>query len=208
MQQERILKFLKFDIDYTIIPHKALSFTKKNKNKNNWDYYPSYQQYVDMMNLFSDSFPNICKLHNLGTLSSGRKILIIQISDNVKKKMNLHSYILLSMHGDDMISVISLRLIDYILNEYGNNQRITNLAMRLIFGLTFCKSRWSILGEIKCKLCNTSYNVNWIDLNRNYPDPENGPHPDGNLYQEETNIFIGSYRTLLIFHFLQIYMVE
>jgi hypothetical protein len=30
-----------------------------------------------------------------------------------------------------------------------------------------------------------------VDLNRNYPDPEDGPHPDGNPYQEETNIFLG-----------------
>ena len=95
------MEFLKFDIDYTIIPHKALSFT--NKNKNNWDYYPSYQQYVDMMNLFSDSFPNICKLHNLGTLSSGRKILIIQISDNVGQKEDEPSFLYTSsMHGDEL----------------------------------------------------------------------------------------------------------
>ena len=35
------------------------------------------------------------------------------------------------------------------------------------------------------------YNSNFIDLNRNYPDPEDGPHPDGNPYQQETNIFLG-----------------
>ena len=27
-----------------------------------------------------DSFPNICKLHNLGTLSSGKEVLCVQIS--------------------------------------------------------------------------------------------------------------------------------
>ena len=37
----------------------------------------------------------------------------------------------------------------------------------------------------------TRYNANSVDLNRNYPDPEDGPHPDGNPYQAETIIFLG-----------------
>jgi len=34
------------------------------------------------------------------------------------------------------------------------------------------------------------YNANNVDLNRNYPDPEDGPHPDGNPWQEETVAFM------------------
>jgi hypothetical protein len=33
-----------------------------------------------------------------------------------------------------------------------------------------------------------------IDLNRNYPDPDNGPHPDGYDYQPETKIFMQAAR--------------
>jgi len=29
-----------------------------------------------------------------------------------------------------------------------------------------------------------------VDLNRNFPDPDNGPNPDGNTYQPETEIFM------------------
>lgn len=36
----------------------------------------------------------------------------------------------------------------------------------------------------------TRYNINNVDLNRNYPDPEDGAHPDGNTYQAETQIFM------------------
>ena len=60
--------------------------------KNNWDYYPTYEEYVDMMIAFADSFPDICKLHHLGTLNSGREILIIQISDNVGQKEDEPSF--------------------------------------------------------------------------------------------------------------------
>jgi len=30
-----------------------------------------------------------------------------------------------------------------------------------------------------------------VDLNRNYPDPQDGPHPDGNSWQDETLMFMG-----------------
>ena len=45
------------------------------------------------MMTIADSFPNICKLHNLGTLNSGREILIVQISDNVGVKENEPSFL-------------------------------------------------------------------------------------------------------------------
>ncbi|NOR88128.1 MAG: T9SS type A sorting domain-containing protein, partial [Bacteroidales bacterium] len=36
----------------------------------------------------------------------------------------------------------------------------------------------------------TRYNANGIDLNRNYPDPREGAHPDGNAWQAETVAFM------------------
>ena len=65
-------EFLKLEIEHTIIKYEPLNFS--NGNKNNWAYYPTYQEYVDMMIAFSDSFPQICKTHSLGTLNSGREI--------------------------------------------------------------------------------------------------------------------------------------
>ena len=61
----------------------------------------------------------------LGTLSSGREILIAQISDNVGQKENEPSFLYTSsMHGDELAGyVLSLRLIDYILNNYTDNQK-------------------------------------------------------------------------------------
>ncbi|MEM9930355.1 MAG: M14 family zinc carboxypeptidase, partial [Bacteroidota bacterium] len=40
----------------------------------------------------------------------------------------------------------------------------------------------------------TRGNANGVDLNRNYPDPDDGPHPDGYDYQPETKIFMQAAR--------------
>jgi hypothetical protein len=36
----------------------------------------------------------------------------------------------------------------------------------------------------------TRYNANGVDLNRNFPDPAAGPHPDTNPWQDETKAFM------------------
>ena len=107
-------KFLRLDVNYTIIKKESLNFTKGSKN--NWDYYPTYQQYIDMMTSFADSFPDICKTHHLGTLNSGREIVIVQISDNVGQKEDEPSFLYTSsMHGDELSGyVLSLRLIVHL----------------------------------------------------------------------------------------------
>ena len=185
-------EFLKLNIDYTIIKKEPLNFT--NNSKNNWDYYPTYQQYVDMMIAFADSFPNICKLHHLGTLNSGREILIVQISDNVSQKENEPSFLYTSsMHGDELAGyILSLRLIDYILNGYDNNPRLTELVNEIDIWINpLANPDGAYAGGNQDVWSATRYNANWNDLNRNYPDPEDGQHPDGSPWQDETVIFMG-----------------
>ncbi len=185
-------EFLKLGIDYKIIPKKIISYNSGSKN--NWDYYPTYEEYVDMMIAFADSFPDICKLHNLGTLNSGKEILIVQISDNVGQKEDEPSFLYTSsMHGDELAGyILSLRLIDYILNGYNNNTRLTGLVNEIDIWINpLANPDGAYYGGNQDVWSAIRYNSNWVDLNRNYPDPEDGAHPDGNPYQEETNIFLG-----------------
>ena len=185
-------EFLKLGIDYKIIPKKIISYN--NGSKNNWDYYPTYEEYEDMMMAFADSFPDICKLHHLGTLNSGREILIVQISDNVGQKEDEPSFLYTSsMHGDELAGyILSLRLIDYILNGYINNTRLTELVNEIDIWINpLANPDGAYYGGNQDVWSAIRYNSNWVDLNRNYPDPEDGAHPDGNPYQEETNIFLG-----------------
>ncbi len=185
-------KFLQKGINYQLINSKPLDFI--NNSKNNWSSYPTYTEYTEMMQSFSDSFPAICKLHHLGTLNSGREILIVQISDNVGKKEDEPSFLYTSsMHGNELTGyVLSLRLIEHILHGYGNNQRLTDLVNEIDIWINpLANPDGAYAGGNQDVWSATRYNANWIDLNRNYPDPQDGPHPDGNSYQTETNIFLG-----------------
>ena len=184
-------KFLKENIEFKLI-NNQVSFD--NISKNNWDYYPTYNQYVDMMYAFADSFPNICKVHSLGTLNSGREILIVNISDNVGKKENEPSFLYTSsMHGDELTGyVLMLRFIDDILNNYNTNNRITYLVNEIDIWINpLANPDGAYAGGNSNVWGATRSNANFIDLNRNFPDPQDGPHPDGNPWQEETLIFMG-----------------
>ena len=190
--QKEFSKFLALEIEYKIIKKEPLKYVKKSKS--NWDYYPTYQQYANMMQAFADSFPNICKLHHLGTLSSGREMLIVQISNNVGIKENEPSFLYTSsMHGDELAGyILSLRLIDHILNAYGNTLQLTQLVDNIDIWINpLANPDGAYYGGNQDVWSATRYNANWIDLNRNYPDPQDGPHPDGNAYQNETTIFMG-----------------
>lgn len=183
--------FLKENIEFKLI-NNQVSFD--NISKNNWDYYPTYNQYVDMMYAFADSFPNICKVHSLGTLNSGREILIVNISDNVGQKENEPSFLYTSsMHGDELTGyVLMLRFIDDILNNYNNNSRITHLVNEIDIWINpLANPDGAYAGGNSNVWGATRSNANFIDLNRNFPDPQDGPHPDGNPWQEETLIFMG-----------------
>lgn len=193
--KQEFLEFLKKDIPYNIVK-KPIRF-KSNKidfSKSSWNTYPSYQEYIDMMQAFADSFPSICKIHSLGTLSSGREILIAQISDNVGQKENEPSFLYTSsMHGDELAGyILTLRLIDEILNGYGNDARLTNLVNEIDIWINpLANPDGAYAGGNQDVFGASRYNANWKDLNRNYPDPEDGQHPDGNAWQDETLIFMG-----------------
>jgi hypothetical protein len=145
------------------------------------------------MQSFADSFPTICKLHNIGTLNSGREILIVQISDNVGLKENEPSFLYTSsMHGNELTGyVLMLRLIDELLNGYGSNSKYTNIINEVDIWINpMANPDGAYFGGNHTVQNAIRYNGSFVDLNRNYPDITNGNHPDGNPWQEETIIFM------------------
>ena len=162
--KNQFIDFLKLEIDYQIIED-VINISQTNKTRSNWNFYPTYQEYENMMQAFADSFPSICKLHNLGTLTSGHKILAVQISDNVGSPENEPSFLYTSsMHGNELTGyVLMLRLIDELLNGYlsGNYLDIVNEIDLWINPLANPDGAYA--GGDQSVNGATRNNANWVD---------------------------------------------
>jgi hypothetical protein len=192
--------FLEYNISYEILPHPG-DYSGELNIKNavdirdirEWDFYPTYDAYVDMMYQFAEEYPSLCQVTSIGTSIQGREILFAKISDNIGIKENEPQFLYTSsIHGDETTGyVLMLRLIDYLLSNYGTIPKVTGLVDNIEIWInplanpdgTYAGGNNSVDGARR-------YNANWIDLNRNYPDPEDGPHPDGEEWQPETVLFM------------------
>lgn len=172
-------------------------FTDKSfndmKSAKAWDFYPSYEAYDSIMHQFESDFPVICEMHSIGQLPSGRELLAVKISDNVSiREAEPQFFYTSTMHGDELAGyILMLHLIDHLLSNYGIDARITNMVDNMEIWInpnanpdgTYQAGNNTVYGA-------TRMNANGVDLNRNYPDPEDGPHPDGNAWQPETMYFM------------------
>ena len=158
-----------------------------------WDYYPTYGAYEEIMEQFATSYPDLCKIYNIGTLPSGRKLLVARISDNVGVEEDEPEFLYTStMHGDETTGyVLMLHLIDYLLTNYGQDARITNMVNEIDLWINpLANPDGTYYGGNNTVNGARRYNANYVDLNRNYHDPEDGLHPDGNAWQPETIAFM------------------
>ncbi len=192
-------KFIEFNIDFEVLTPPSLVFKPSSenmevtRNMNDWDYYPSYEEYIDMMNQFAVDFPTLCEVVNIGTTNDGRELLFIHINDDFGTSQDEPEFMYTAtMHGDEVVGyVLTLRYIDYLLQNYGTNSEVTNLVNNIDIWInplanpdgTYAMGNSSVWGATRTNAFN-------VDLNRNYADPEDGPHPDGNVYQIETLAFM------------------
>ncbi len=191
--------FLRFNMAYRILPSPGTLLSESEVNTGQqkgfrgdrtiWDFYPTYQQYVDYMVGFASSFPAICKLDTVGTSIQGRLILALKISKNVNLEEAEPQFLYTSsIHGDEITGyIMMLHLIDYLLTNYGIDPSVTQLLNTTEICInplanpdgTYHGGNNSVYGAVR-------YNANGVDLNRNFPDPKVGQHPDSNPWQVET----------------------
>ncbi len=158
-----------------------------------WDTYPTYQGYLDLMSEFASNYPEICDIDTIGSTTDDRLIIVARISDNVHEEEDEPEFLYTSsMHGDETTGyVLTLRLIDYLLSNYGSDERITNIVDNIDLWINpLANPDGTYAGGNNTVFGATRYNANYVDLNRNYPDPADGPHPDGNPWQPETVAFM------------------
>ncbi len=193
--------FLEFGIAYTLLPAPwellppeayVMSDDLRNKSTHAWDVYPTYDAYIDMMNQFAIDYPTLCRIETIGYSEQNRLIISAVISDNVHVDEYEPEFLYTStMHGDEVVGyVILLRLIDYLLTNYGTIPRVTNLVNNMEIHInplanpdgTYITGNNSVSGAIR-------NNANNYDLNRNFPCPDGNMYPNGTR-QPETILFM------------------
>jgi len=159
----------------------------------NWDRYPTYDVYVDMMYQFASDYPNICRLENLGMSNQNREILTVKISDNPNVEEDEPEFFYTAqMHGDEIVTyVMMLRLIDYLLSNYGIDTEVTKMVNEIEIWINpLANPDGTYHGGDNTVSGSWRGNSLGIDLNRNFPDPREGPHPDGHAWQTENIIMM------------------
>ncbi len=161
-----------------------------NRAAYDWDSYPTYSAYENMMFQFATDHPDKCEIITLGTLPSGRKVMIAHLNNGSGEGKPKFLYTS-TIHGDETTGwIMMLRLIDYLLEnpDAPEVQTVMN-NIDLYIGPntnpdgTYYGGNNTVNGARR-------ENANGIDMNRNYADPHGGPHPDGHEYQTETQWFM------------------
>ena len=154
-----------------------------------WNSYLTYGDYVAMMEGFPTSVTNgaNCSLVDLGTLSTTnhRRILGVRLNNGQPDGKPKFLYTS-TMHGDEVTGMIlMLRLIDEFCTSTDTRiQNILNNVDLFIFPCTnpdgtYYGGNGSVSGARRA-------NGNNVDLNRHFPDFDDGAHPDGaSYYQDE-----------------------
>ena len=188
-------KFQKLGYQVTLMTppsmlEKVAMWDGSNRAEYDWDSYPTYEAYEAMMFEFQTNHPDKCEIIELGTLASGRKILVAHLnngSGNGKPKFLYTS----TIHGDETTGwILMLRLIDYLL-ENPNEPEVQTVMENIDLYIgpntnpdgTYHGGNHTVNGA-------TRANAYGVDMNRNYADPHGGPHPDGNNYALETQWFM------------------
>ena len=210
-------KFLNFNLPYTVNAEKNEPVEVEMYNRaihgtqsRNANYtltfpltaYPTYADYASQMSDFATENSSIAELVDIGNTNNGKDLLFIRLSNNVGTHVQEPRLMLTSsMHGDEIAGYpMMLSLIDFLIEVYndpahasGRHAEIKNLIDNSEIWInpmanpdgTFYGSNGytSVSGARRA-------NANNIDLNRNYPDPRVGLHPDGEVYQIETTAFM------------------
>lgn len=188
-------KFLTLGIETELLTPPSMLETHKmydgrTRADYNWDEYPTYEAYVAMMEEFAETYPEKCTLIDLGTLNSGRKILLVRINNgnpDGKPKFLYGS----TIHGDETTGyIMMLRLIDLLLTREDLPEVQNVLANLDLFICPNANPDGTYRGGNHTVNGATRANAYGVDMNRNYPDPVDGAHPDGEAYAMETEWFM------------------
>ena len=174
-------RFLDRNLPFEIIPaaeeRPGMVATTLTEFMTNWNQYPSYPVYEEIMQYFQTNFPDICKIDTIlaATPCTQRphKLLAAHISTTLGQPADKPAFLYTStMHGDEVVGYyMMIRLIDFILNNPSDPQ-VQNVLQNVDLYIcplenpdgTYKSSNTQISSS-----ASSRYNWNNVDMNRNYP---------------------------------------
>ena len=187
--------FLSLGIETTLLTPPSMlenhkMFDGRTRAEYDWDEYPTYEAYEAMMEEFAETYSENCTLIELGTLNSGRKLLVVRINNGETegKPKFLYSS---TIHGDETTGyIMMLRLIETLLTQQ-DLPEVKNVLDNIdLFIAPNTNPDGTYHGGNHTVNGATRSNAYGVDMNRNYPDPIDGPHPDGEDYAYETELMM------------------
>ncbi len=167
--------FLREALEFTVYTPPGEWYREKRRVEGLWNYYPTYPEYVDMMQSWADDYPEICEYVDAGATVEGRRILFLRItgkkSNNEPKPAFMYSS---TMHGDETVGyVLLLRLIEYLLANYSENGQVERLLDDIEIWINPLANPDGTYfgGDGNTIVSPKRRNANNIDLNRNFPVP-------------------------------------
>ncbi|MDA3820828.1 MAG: M14 family zinc carboxypeptidase [Candidatus Delongbacteria bacterium] len=162
---------------------RAITMATTTAEMASWDKYPTWSVFQEMMLSYANDYPDICRLDTIGFSVEGRAMLVVKISDNITEDEPEPEFFLTGqMHGDELVSyMFPLRMIDYLLSNYGSDDRVDSIINNMELWINPLSNPDGTYGNDENDVSgSTRYNADGIDLNRNFPDFQDGQHPDGN----------------------------
>jgi hypothetical protein len=181
--------FISARYDYTIVERsvpKGITSSGSVEEATDWQTYPTYTQYLTIMQGFAAAYPALCHLDTIGTSVNGRYVLALKISDNVSiKEDEPEVFYSSTIHGDELGGfVLMLRLADYLLSNYNLSSSVKNMVDNLEIWINPLSNPDGAYTSGNTVSSATRYNANGYDLNRNFPDPLQ-PYNSSNIEQKE-----------------------
>jgi hypothetical protein len=150
--------------------------------------YPSYEQYLEIMKSFQDSYPDILTVDTIGYSISNRLILAARITAGERDPDDRPVvHFSSTMHGDEVPGYsILLMLTHSLMQSYNSSAETSSLLQNIVLIInplsnpdgTYFTGNHTVFGSKRS-------NLNNVDLNRNFPDPYAGSNPDGQPTQKE-----------------------
>ncbi|MBF0313488.1 MAG: succinylglutamate desuccinylase/aspartoacylase family protein [Oligoflexia bacterium] len=193
---KKLQQFLRTHPTYTLSISKQMAIAVEEQQMTNelngkWNAYPTYSAYESFMKSMATQYPSLCQLIDFGITTKKHHLYALRITQNANSNSSSSKPKFLltgAVHGDELVgSIISLQMIEYLLSNYQTSTRVQNILnsseiwINPIFNPdgTYARGDQSVSGA-------TRFNGNYVDLNRNFPDPESGDHPDEESWQPET----------------------